>query len=175
MLRAAKETDFDFLRGFPNGPGDEQIRGQIRCGRLRIIESASTPVGFIKFVVLWETLPFIEVLVIREDYRGQGLGREAVRRWEKEMATLSFNRTLISTQADETAQEFWRRIGYSECGSLSLPGKPIELFMFRDISATAAEASSTAMKAARSGRQEQQERPAGEKDCGVEGDRHPRP
>lgn len=139
MLRATKETDFDFLRGFPNGPGDEQIRSQIRDGRLRIIESASTPAGFIKFVVLWETLPFIEVLVLREDCRGRGLGREAVRQWEREMAALSFTRVLVSTQADETAQEFWRRIGYSECGSLNLPGQPIELFLFRDISTTAAE------------------------------------
>ena len=51
MLRAAKETDFDFLRGFPNGPSDEQIRSQIRSGRLRIIESASTPVLNNKYVI----------------------------------------------------------------------------------------------------------------------------
>lgn len=133
MLRAATEQDFAFLRAISTGPDDETVRAQIRDGRLRIIESAGQPVGFLKFYVLWEILPFIEVLMVREDRRRCGIGREAVRAWEREMAARSFRRTLISTQADETAQEFWRRIGYRDCGSLTLPGKPAELFMFREI------------------------------------------
>ena len=134
ILRAAAETDFDFLRGFSNEPGDAQLRTQIRDGRLRIIEPAGVPAGFIKFYVLWETLPFMEVIILLEDRRGRGLGREAVRQWEREMAARSFTRVIISTQANETAQGFWRRIGYKDCGSLNLPDRPIELFMFRDIS-----------------------------------------
>jgi hypothetical protein len=102
-----------------------------------MIAPAGIPVGFLKFYVLWENLPFLEVIILREDCRG--LGREAVRQWEREMAARSFTRAVISTQADETAQGFWRRIGYGDCGSLNLPGRPIELFMFRDITATAAE------------------------------------
>lgn len=49
------------------------------------------------------------------------------------MAARSFRRAIISTQADETAQYFWRRVGYQDCGSLALPGRPVELFMYRDI------------------------------------------
>src|SRR5579884_1992648 len=133
MLRAATERDFAFLRTFSTGPDDEKLRAQIRDGRLRIIESAGEPVGFLKFYVLWEVLPFIEVILVREDRRRHGIGRDAVRSWEREMAARSFRRVLISTQADETAQEFWRRIGYRDCGSLMLPGCPAELFMFHDI------------------------------------------
>lgn len=133
MLRAATERDFAFLRAFSTGPDDERLRTQIRDGRLRIIESAGEPVGFIKFYVLWEVLPFIEVLMVREDRRRCGIGRDAIRAWEREMAACSFRRAMISTSADEAAQEFWRRIGYRDCGSIKLPGKPAELFMFRDI------------------------------------------
>jgi ribosomal protein S18 acetylase RimI-like enzyme len=133
MLRAATERDFAFLRAFSAGPDDEKLRAQIRDGRLRIIESAGEPVGFIKFYVLWEVLPFIEVIMVREDRRRCGIGRDAVRSWEREMAARSFRRALISTQADETAQEFWRRIDYRDCGSITLPGRPAELFMFHDI------------------------------------------
>jgi ribosomal protein S18 acetylase RimI-like enzyme len=133
MLRAATERDFAFLRALSACPDDEKLRAQIRDGRLRIIESAGEPVGFIKFYVLWEMLPFIEVLVVREDRRRRGIGRDAVRSWEREMAGRSFRRVITSTQADETAQEFWRRIGYRDCGSLMLPGWPAELFLFHDI------------------------------------------
>lgn len=136
MLRAATEQDFSFLRAFSAGPDDETLRSQIREGRLRIIESAGEPVGFLKFYVIWEELPFLEVLMVREDRRRRGIGRDAVRAWEREMAARSFQQALISTQADETAQEFWRRIGYRDCGALTLPGKPAELFLFREIGDT---------------------------------------
>ena len=138
MLRAARDTDFAFVRDFSSEPRDDRLRAQIRDGRLRIIESSEGPVGFIKFYVLWEVLPFIEVIMIRNDCRGRGIGRAAVRAWEVEMSALSFQRAITSTQADETAQYFWRRVGYQDCGSLALPGRPVELFMYRDISTLAA-------------------------------------
>ena len=131
MIRDAREADFDFLRGFSPGPTDERLLAQIRDGRLRIIELTEGPVGFIKFYVLWEILPFMEVIIIREDSRGRGIGRQAVRAWEEEMARRAFPRTVVSTQ---TAQGFWRRVGYRECGSLRLPNWEVELFMYRDIS-----------------------------------------
>jgi ribosomal protein S18 acetylase RimI-like enzyme len=139
MIRAARESDFAFLRGFSADPSDGQLRAQIYDDRLRIIESSDGQVGFIKFYVLWEILPFIEVIIVRKDYRRRGIGRQAIRAWEEEMAARSFPRAIISTQADETAQDFWRRVGYRDCGSLALPDRPVELFMYRDISKTAAE------------------------------------
>ena len=138
MLRAAQDTDFAFLRDFSSEPRDDRLRAQIQDGRLRIIESAEGPIGFIKFYVLWEVLPFIEVIMIRNDCRGRGIGRAAVRAWEAEMSARAFQRAIISTQADETSQDFWRRVGYQDCGTLELPGRPVELFMYRDISSTAA-------------------------------------
>jgi len=134
VLRAAQDSDFTFLRDFTSGPRDERLRAQIQDGRLLIIESLEVPVGFIKFYVLWELLPFMEVIVIRDDHRGCGIGRRAVREWEEQMAARSFKLTIVSTQADETAKDFWHRVGYQDCGSLALPGRPLELFMYRDIS-----------------------------------------
>jgi ribosomal protein S18 acetylase RimI-like enzyme len=133
MLRTAQDTDLTFLSGFTSGPRDDQLRAQVRDGRLRIIESAEGAVGFIKFYILWEVLPFIEVIIIREDCRGRGIGRAAIGEWEAEMSGRSFQRAIVSTQADETAQYFWRRIGYQDCGYLALPGRPVELLLHRDL------------------------------------------
>ena len=138
MLRVAQETDFDFFKMLSREPTEEQLWAQIRQGRLRVIESDEGAIGFIKFCVLWEFLPFMEVIIVRQDCRRRGLGTRAVRDWEREMANRSFRRTIISTQATETAQEFWLKIGYHECGSFTLPGQPTELFMYRDISEKAA-------------------------------------
>ena len=81
-------------------------------------------------------LPFIEVIVVPEDLRMRGIGKAAVRCWERETAKRSFSLAVISTQSNESAQGFWRRIGYRDCGSLGIPGRPAELFMFRDTRAS---------------------------------------
>jgi ribosomal protein S18 acetylase RimI-like enzyme len=135
MLRSATEADIAFLKALSPAEQEDVLRAQIRDGRLLIIEQVGEPAGFIKFYVLWETLPFIEVMVVRVDLRKRGIGRAAVRAWESEMARRSYRRVIVSAQADEAAQHFWRRIGYRDCGSLDLPGRPAELFLFRDAAA----------------------------------------
>lgn len=135
MLRAAQLSDFAFLRQLSTDPGDEALESQIRGGRLRIIESEadgpapSRPMGFLKFTVLWETLPFIEVIWLAQAQRGRGLGQQVVSEWELEMRGRGFDLVLTSTAADATAQHFWRKLGYTDCGVLTVRRKPAEIFL----------------------------------------------
>ena len=129
MLRRAREADFKFLRGIAEGPSDDALEAQIRDGGLRIFDAYGRAIGFLKFVVLWEQIPFVEAICLGEADRGQGFGSEMMRAWEGEMATKGFARVVTSTQANETAQVFWRKIGYTDCGTLELPGRPAEIFL----------------------------------------------
>src|SRR5687767_3856855 len=134
-LRAAAEADIHFLRRLSSRLSSARLEAQIREGRLRIIEDNDEPIGFLKFCILWETLPFIEVLVVCESYRGRGHGTQAVRAWESEMAIQGFSLVLTSTQSDQTAQHFWRKLGYRDCGALTESDKPAEIFMQRQVCA----------------------------------------
>ena len=87
--------------------------------------------GFLKFHVIWESLPFIELLVILETERGLGYGTRAVREWERQMAERGFDLVVMSTQASATAQHFWRKLGYTDCGALTIRDQPAEIFMQR--------------------------------------------
>ena len=55
----------------------------------------------------------------------------------KEMAESGYGMILLSTQVDEDAQHFYRKLGYKECGSLilDLPGyaQPMEMFMSKGL------------------------------------------
>jgi ribosomal protein S18 acetylase RimI-like enzyme len=124
MNRMASETDLPFLRSLSPKLSDSVLQKQVRDGRLRIIEIGDQPIGILKFYVLWETLPFIEVILLRESMRHRGYGTEAVRAWEQEMVERGFDIVLISTLANETAQHFWRKLGYVDCGSFSVRNKP---------------------------------------------------
>ncbi len=134
-LRSALPADLDFLRRLSERPSDAIVEKQIKDERLRIIEAEGRPIGFIKFYVLWETLPFIEVIVILESKRGSGHGTRAVRAWENEMASRGFDLVLTSSQSDESAQHFWRKLGYRDCGALAVRDEPAELFMQRGLDA----------------------------------------
>lgn len=57
--------------------------------------------------------------------------------WEKEMKAQGYGMLLTSTQADENAQHFYRRLGYKDCGGfvMDLPryAQPMELFFIKEI------------------------------------------
>ena len=79
------------------------------------------------------TNPFLNLLFILPAYRGKGYGAGAMAQWEQEMKKRGFKTLLISTQVDENAQFFYRKIGYVDCGGLIFQGTPfsqsMEMFM----------------------------------------------
>ena len=55
--------------------------------------------------------------------------------WENDMKEQGYGMALISTQVDEDAQHFYRKIGYKDCGgfTVDIPGneQPMEMFMVK--------------------------------------------
>ena len=73
------------------------------------------------------------MLVVEEGARKKGCGRLLMARWEADMRAQGHGMLLTSTQADEEAQHFYRKLGYRDCGVLTvdIPGyaQPAELFL----------------------------------------------
>ena len=91
------------------------------------------PVGLFCYCSLWGKTPFLNFLFVQEEYRQKGYGTQAMNQWEEAMKKQGYKLTLISTQVDETAQHFYRKIGYVDCGGLVLNdtplNQPMEMFM----------------------------------------------
>ncbi len=89
--------------------------------------------GVLRWGLFWDSIPFVNLLFVREPLQHAGRGTALVRFWEEDMARRGFGMVMTSTQADETAQHFWRGQGYRDSGGLLLdiPGyeQPTELFM----------------------------------------------
>ena len=83
--------------------------------------------------MFWDNIPFMNILYILDNYRNMGCGTELVAFWESEMAKAGFERVMTSTQSDERAQFFYRKIGYTECGALLLPNEPLEMFFIKNL------------------------------------------
>jgi GNAT superfamily N-acetyltransferase len=95
------------------------------------------PIGIMDYNLLWDNMPFLNYIHINKLFQRHGYGKQAMEYWENEMKKMGFKMTLISTQVDEGAQHFYRKIGYKECGCLILNDcpleQPMEMFMYKKI------------------------------------------
>lgn len=67
----------------------------------------------------------------------KGYGKQLLKHWEEDMKAQGYGMVLTSTQVDETAQHFYRKNGYKDCGSLvmNIPGyeQPMEMFLSKGL------------------------------------------
>jgi GNAT superfamily N-acetyltransferase len=88
-------------------------------------------VGWLRFGYLWDQIPFMNMLYVLEPHRGRGIGRQLVSFWEDQMRQGGYGRVMTSTQADENAQHFYRKLGYADIGGFVLPGETMELVLHK--------------------------------------------
>ena len=135
MNRQAQTSDYHFVAGLAPALSEHVFQQQVVSNRIQIIQASGRRVGFMKHYLLWENLPFLEVIIVSESERNKGIGKLAIHQWESALIAQSHCVCCVSTQVNEQAQHFWRAIGYQDCGVLMLPGRPSELFMQKQLAA----------------------------------------
>ena len=90
-------------------------------------------IGWLRFNLFWDEIPFMNMLYFLEEYRGKGYGKQLVDYWEKEMLKNNYQKVLTSTLSNEQAQFFYRKNGYVDCGSLLLPNEPLEIILLKSL------------------------------------------
>ena len=95
------------------------------------------PVGLLRYNLFWDTVPFCTLLFVDWPHQRKGYGRKLMEFWETEMKAFGHDMVMVSTQADETAQHFYRKLGYQDAGGLltNIPGheQPMELFFVKSV------------------------------------------
>lgn len=133
MIRYATDNDFDLLIKYDIHICETELRNCITEKRILIMFHKSTFVGWLRFNLFWDNIPFMNLLYILEDFRRKGFGNSLVGFWENEMMKNGYKVVLTSTQSNEQAQFFYRNIGYADCGSLILPGEPLEIILLKKL------------------------------------------
>lgn len=133
MIRYAVENDFELLSRYDRHICEAELRDCIKAKRILIMFQDDRLIGWLRFNLFWDNIPFMNMLYFLEDYREKGYGSRLVRFWEKEMLKSSYKMVLVSTRSDEQAQFFYRKIGYTDCGSLLLPGEPLEIILLKNL------------------------------------------
>ena len=133
LLSEDKPFWYSLDRHLPEAEFEKKVRD--RQGYVLIADGR--PVGLLRYNLFWDNTPFCTLLFIEEQHRNQGFGRSLMERWEQDMKSLGYGMILTSTQVDEEAQHFYRKLGYKDCGGLTVdvPGyeQPMELFMVKKL------------------------------------------
>ena len=136
-IRYVKAEDKDFWfrldRHLPETEFDRKVRDRMGY----ILSEDDSPAALLRYPLFWDNTPFCTMLFVDWEHQGKGYGRELMSRWEEDMKKAGYGMVMVSTQVDEQAQHFYRKLGYQDAGGLviTIPGyeQPMELFLIKKI------------------------------------------
>ena len=136
-IRYAEAGDLEMIAEYDTHISKAEMENAIARKRIILLFIDGKYEGWLRFNLFWDNIPFMNLLfIISEDQRGKGYGRKLVAFWEHEMAEQGYKFVMTSTQSDEEAQFFYRKLGYTDKGSLILPDEPLEIIFYKNLSET---------------------------------------
>ena len=136
-IRYVQTGDKDFWYSLDKHLSEEEFRNKVRDRRGYVLLQNDEPIGLLRYNLFWDNTPFCTMLYIDEKFRGMGFGKKLMEYWENDMRSQEYGMLLTSTQVDEDAQHFYRKLGYKDCGGfvIDIPGyeQPMEMFLIKRI------------------------------------------
>ena len=125
-IRYVSENDKAFWLSLDEHLRASEFELKVRDKRGYIIGDSDRPVGLMRYNLMFDNTPFLTLIYLKEAYRGKGFGRQAMLFWEDEMRGLGYKMVMTSTQVDEDAQHFYRKLGYMDRGGIFFDNTPFE-------------------------------------------------
>ncbi|MBP1045634.1 GNAT family N-acetyltransferase [Enterococcus sp. BWM-S5] len=136
-IRAVQEKDRDFWFTLDNHLPEAEFEKKVRDGMGYVLVKDGVPIGLLRYNLFWDSIPFCTMLFIGSTSQQQGYGKALMAFWEKEMKQLGHGLVMTSTQVDEEAQHFYRKIGYQDAGGLLITTpeyeQPMEMFFTKEL------------------------------------------
>ncbi len=125
-IKIVTNNDKEFVMSINKHINDTGYNNLVYTKSGYVIWEKNQRTGIIVHCILWDNIPFMNFLFIKEEYRNKGFAKQAIIIWENEMKNQGYKMTLISTQVDEGAQHLYRKLGYIDCGGLVFNNTPFD-------------------------------------------------
>ena len=130
IIDFATVQSMDFLKANDRHIPPELLIEKVQRKEIILAKNAGKIIGWLRFGYFWDQYPFMNMLMILEEYRRKGTGKLLVSFWENEMVQKGFDAVFTSTLANEEGQHFYRKLGYVDSGCLLLETEPaLEIIM----------------------------------------------
>ena len=136
-IRYMQMDDKDFWYSLDKHLPEAEFENKVRNRRGYILLENRKPIGLLRYNLFWDNTPFCTMLFIDWNYHNKGYGKMLMEYWEKDMKSQGYGMLLTSTQVDEDAQHFYRKLGYKDCGGFVIDilgyEQPMEMFLVKGI------------------------------------------
>ncbi|MDP5275442.1 GNAT family N-acetyltransferase [Chengkuizengella axinellae] len=132
-IQFANKNNYEYVKTKDKHVEHEMLLRKIKSNEIIVAMENNKTIGWLRYNYFWDNTPFMNMLWIDESCRGQGIGKELVEFWEKEMKKSNYNLVMTSTQANEEAQHFYRKLNYKDSGSLLLENEPLEIIFVKNL------------------------------------------
>ena len=132
-IRIAKLSDLHFLKRYDKHISETELRNAIIQKHIFIAETNGKTVGWLRYNYFWDNTPFMNMLFILSEYRGNQYGTNLISYWEAQMKRVGFHVVMTSTQANECAQHFYHKLGYNTIGGFLMENEPYELILSKEL------------------------------------------
>jgi len=130
-IRHATASDKSFCFTLDRHMSESVFDAKVRDKQAYIISVDGQPIGILRYNLFWDNTPFVTLIELDQAYHGKGFGSQAMKHWEREMQDLGYKLVMTSSQSDEQAQHFYRKLGYADSGCLLLKSEPAEIFFVK--------------------------------------------
>jgi len=126
-IRYANNNDFLWLCENDKHISENILKNKIDNKEVYVVEKNGKIIGWLRYNLFWDNIPFMNMIYFLDEYRNMGIGNKLVNYWEEEMKQKGYNNVLTSTQSNEEAQHFYRKLGYKEIGGFKYFNDPYEI------------------------------------------------
>jgi len=134
-MRPVTEEDRKFWFSLDEQLSESEFLLKIRDERGYVIIVDGEHGGVMRYNLIFDSFPFLTLINIEKRFQGKGVGKHAMLYWEKEMKKIGYKLIMTSTQINEEAQHFYRKLGYIDKGALFFDGtgyeQPQEVIMMK--------------------------------------------
>lgn len=136
-IRYVQMKDKEFWYSLDKHLPKSEFFNKIRDKRGYVLLENGKPIGLLRYNLFWDNTPFCTMLFVHWDYHNKGYGKRLMEYWETDMKRQGYEMVLTSTQVDEEAQHFYRKLEYKDCGGcvIDIPNyeQPMEMFFIKAI------------------------------------------
>jgi ribosomal protein S18 acetylase RimI-like enzyme len=132
-IRYAENKDFSWIKENDKCISEIVLKAKIENKEICVVESNGKKLGWLRYNLFWDFIPFMNMIYLLEEYRNKRIGTQVINYWENEMKQNGHKKVLTSTQSDEEAQHFYRKMGYTEIGGFKYNSDPFEIIFSKDL------------------------------------------
>lgn len=137
QIRYVVKEDKEFWFSLDKHLAEAEFEKKVRDKMGYVLIEDGQPIGLLRYNLFWDNTPFCTMLYIDWEHHKRGYGKELLTYWEADMKKAGYGMVMTSTQVDEEAQHFYRKLGYQDAGGfvVNVPGyeQPMEMLMVKGI------------------------------------------